>query len=354
MPNPNKLPSYHYQDIQIPDVSLRQQLQQYWSSGQYSEALSLLSTNATQLKGKAFIADLINILSSGILDLESRYNTAVPVFLSNLANQYSILISNFISQSIWNANAQYTPFNFVVYNNEIYMCISQPPIGTEPTNTTYWVYLGLQGIKGAAGLDVIMRYTWNNADTYNVNDLVVYGQNIYVALVQNTNVVPGSDSSTWGIFLATNPGQINVGITAPTNPVQNEVWFQTQVDPLTQTSTTPLIGQFNRYNTDTDSWEEMYPNVLFRMLDGYENYVPAAVIISININSTQWQNQEFIYSYPTINENSFIQIFPGEGINSQQYSLYNTLDMSISGTNIVLTTTETSINVNLPIRIKIQ
>ena len=51
MPNPNKLPSYHYQDIQIPDVSLRQQLQQYWSSGQYSEALSLLSTNATQLKG---------------------------------------------------------------------------------------------------------------------------------------------------------------------------------------------------------------------------------------------------------------------------------------------------------------
>ena len=345
MPNPNTLPSYHYQDIQIPDASLQSQLQQYWSTAQYSEALSVLGNNATQLQGKAFIADLLNILASGILDLESRYNTAVPLFLSNLANQYFTLISNFISQSTWNTSAQYTPFNFVVYNNEVYMCISQPPVGTEPTNTTYWLYLGLQGIAGAAGLDVNMRYTWNSANTYNVNDLVVYGQNIYVALAQNTNVVPDSDSNTWGIFITTNPGQINVGTTAPTNPVQNEIWFQTQVDPLAQTSITPLIGQ---------SWEEMYPNILFRMLDGYDNYAPAAVVVSLTINSAQWQNQEFTYSYPTINENSFIQIFPGVGINSQQYSLYNTLSISINGTNVVLTTTETSINIDLPIRIKIQ
>ena len=43
MANPNTLPSYHYQDIQIPDASLQSQLRQYWSTGQYSEALSLLS-----------------------------------------------------------------------------------------------------------------------------------------------------------------------------------------------------------------------------------------------------------------------------------------------------------------------
>ena len=264
MPNPNTLPSYHYQDIQIPDVSLQQQLQQYWATGQYSEALSLLSTNATQLQGKAFIADLINILSSGVLDLETRYNTAVPVFLSNLAAQYSTLISNFISQGTFSASVQYTPFNFVVYNSEVYMCISQPPIGTLPTDTTYWLYLGLRGEQGAPGIDVNMRYTWNNTNTYNPNDLVVYGTNIYVALVQNTGVTPGSDSNTWGIFIATAPGQINVGTAAPSKYVQNTVWFQTQVDPLTQTTNTPLVGQFYRYNTDISDWEEMYPNVLFR------------------------------------------------------------------------------------------
>ena len=354
MPNPNTLPSYHYQDIQIPDTSLRSQLQQYWSTSQYSEALSLLSTNATQLQGKAFIADLINILSSGVLNLETRYNTAVPVFLSNLATQYATLISNFISKGTWNASAQYTPFNFVVYNSEVYMCISQPPTGTVPTDTTYWLYLGLRGEQGAPGIDVNMRYTWNRANTYNPNDLVVYGTNIYVALVQNTGVTPGSDSNIWGIFIATSPGRINVGTTAPSNPVQNEVWFQTQVDPLAQTATTPLVGQFYRYNTDISDWEEMYPNVLFRWLDGYEDYVPSAVEVNINIQPSYWQNQQFTYSYPTLTDTSFVQIYPASGITAVQYAMYNTLSISVSGTTITLSTSMTTPTSDVPIIIKIQ
>ena len=354
MPNPNTLPSYHYQDIQIPDASLQQQLQQYWATGQYSQALSLLSTNATQLQGKAFIADLINILSSGVLDLETRYNTAVPVFLSSLATQYSTLISNFISQGTWNASVQYTPFNFVVYNSEVYMCISQPPTGTVPTDTTYWLYLGLRGEQGAPGIDVNMRYTWNSANTYNPNDLVVYGTNIYVALVQNTGVTPGSDSNTWGIFIATAPGQINVGAAAPSKYVQNTVWFQTQVDPLTQTTNTPLVGQFYRYNTDISDWEEMYPNVLFRWLDGYENYVPSAVEVNINIQPSYWQNQQFTYSYPTLTDTSFVQIYPASGITAVQYAMYNTLSISVSGTTITLSTSMTTPTSDVPIIIKIQ
>lgn len=354
MPNPNTLPSYHYQDIQIPDTLLQQQLQQYWSNSQYSEALSLLSTNATQLQGKAFIADLINILSSGVLDLETRYNTAVPVFLSSLATQYSTLISNFISQGTWNASVQYTPFNFVVYNSEVYMCISQPPTGTVPTDTTYWLYLGLRGEQGAPGIDVNMRYTWNSANTYNPNDLVVYGTNIYVALVQNTGVTPGSDSNTWGIFIATAPGQINVGTAAPSKYVQNTVWFQTQVDPLTQTTNTPLVGQFYRYNTDISDWEEMYPNVLFRWLDGYENYVPSAVEVNINIQPSYWQNQQFTYSYPTLTDTSFVQIYPASGITAVQYAMYNTLSISVNDTTITLSTSMTTPTSDVPIIIKIQ
>ena len=353
MPNPNTLPSYHYQDIQIPDVSLQQQLQQYWATGQYSEALSLLSTNATQLQGKAFIADLINILSSGVLDLETRYNTAVPVFLSNLATQYSTLISNFISQGTFSASVQYTLFNFVVYNSEVYMCISQPPIGTLPTDTTYWLYLGLRGEQGAPGIDVNMRYTWNNTNTYNPNDLVVYGTNIYVALVQNTGVTPGSDSNTWGIFIATAPGQINVGTVAPSKYVQNTVWFQTQVDPLTQTTNTPLVGQFYRYNTDISDWEEMYPNVLFRWLDGFDDYAPMALYIDLDIQPSQWVNQTYTYQYPFLTANSIVSIFPGQEINASQYVVYNSLSLSISGTNIVLSTSLTP-TINIPLIIQIQ
>ena len=353
MANPNTLPSYHYQDIQISDASLQQQLQQYWATGQYSQALSLLSTNATQLQGKAFIADLINILSSGILSLETSYINGVPVFLSNLAAQYSTLIGNFISKSAFSASVQYTPFNFVIYNSEVYMCISQPSVGTLPTNTTYWLYLGLKGEQGAPGVDVNMRYTWNSTNTYNPNDLVVYGTNIYVALIQNTNITPGSDSSTWSIFIATSPGQINVGTIAPSNPVQNTVWFKTQVDPLAQTTTTPLIGQFYRYNAGMNDWEEMYPNILFRWLDGFDDYPPMALYIDLDIQPSQWVNQTYTYQYPFLTDSNFVNVLPANGITQSQYVVYNSLSLSISGTTISLSTSSTP-TIDVPLIIQIQ
>lgn len=354
MPNPNTLPSYRYQDIQIPDTTIRQQYKNYWTTGQYSQALSLLANNSTQLQGKAFIADVLNIIASGALNLEQKFNTGVPVFLSNLATQYSDLINNFINKGIWSYAIVYTPYNFVIYNNEIYMCIQETTAGILPTDNTYWLYLGLQGAKGDPGIDVNMRYTWNNSNTYNPNDLVVYGANIYVALAQNTNVVPSSNPSIWGIFITTTPGQIYVGTTAPMNPIQNTVWFETQVDPLAQTSSTPITGQFNRYNTSTSSWEEMYPNVLFRWLDGFDDYAPVATKINITIQSTQWQNQEFVYSYPTLTTDNFVSVYPADGMTTDQYDIFNSLSVSINGTNIVLSTSIATPIFELPIIIQIQ
>ena len=57
MANPNNLPYLRYQDIQIPDVQLRTQFQQFFQTGNYVEAISILSGNAAQLQGKAFIAN---------------------------------------------------------------------------------------------------------------------------------------------------------------------------------------------------------------------------------------------------------------------------------------------------------
>lgn len=354
MPNPNTLEWLHYQDIQIPDVTLRQQFRQYMQTGQYAQALAILTNNAAQLKGKAYIADTINTIINGVVNLQERYNTGVTVYLADLLTQFNTLVDNLRRKGTWQSTVQYTPYNFVVYNNEVYMCIAKPSIGTLPTDTTYWLYLGLRGEQGAPGIDVNMRYTWNSANTYNPNDLVVYGTNIYVALVQNTGITPGSDSNTWGIFIAIAPGQINVGTAAPSKYVQNTIWFQTQTDPLAQTTATPLVGQFYRYNTDLNDWEEMYPNVLFRWLDGYDNYVPSAVEVNINIQPSYWQNQQFTYNYPTLTDTSFVQIYPASGITAAQYAMYNTLSVSVSGTTITLSTSMTTPTSDVPIIIKIQ
>lgn len=353
MQNNNFLSFYHYQDIQIQDNSIKQQYANYFKNGQYSEALSLLNNNATQLEGKAFISDLINIIFSGVSEIENKYNASVPLFLSNLSIQYFSLINNFINKDVWNNINEYIPYNFVVYNNETYMCIKSPPAGTEPTDTTYWLFLNLRGEEGTPGINVNMQYQWNNTNTYNINDLVVYGTNIYVALVQNTGVTPGTDDNTWGIFLASTPCQIYVGTNSPAHPVQNTVWFETSVDPLTQSTTTPLIGQFYRYNTDISDWEEMYPNVLFRWLDGFDDYAPMALYINLDIQPSQWVNQTYTYQYPFLTANNFVNVLPANGITQSQYAVYNSLDLSISGTNIILSTSSTP-TIDVPLIIQIQ
>lgn len=354
MPNPNTIPWLHYQDIQIPDSTLQQQLQQYWASGNYSDALTLLTNNATQLQGKAFIASAINTITSGISMLENKYYQGVTVFLANLTSQYNTLINNFINKKSWFSTVQYVPYNFVVYQSKIYMCFSQPPIGTLPTNTTYWLYLDLQGAQGVPGVDVNMRYDWNATDTYNPNDLVVYGSTIYVALQTNTGVTPGTDPSIWLVFLVAAPGQIYVGTAAPQYPQQDVIWFQTQVDPLAQTTTTPIIGLFNRYNEGSASWEPMYPNTVFTWIDGTANYAPSLVVENVTIQPTDWSSQQYTYGYAGLTANSFVKVLPVSTFSDEQYALYNTLTISISGTDIVLTTTQTTPTVALPIRIEIQ
>ena len=353
MPNPNTIPWIHYQDIQIPDVTLSKQFQQYVTTGNYAQALSLLTTNDEQLAGKAYIANAINTIASGILDLESRFNNGVTLFLSNLATQYFTLVTNMKKIGTWSGSIQYIPYNFVIYNQQIYMCLQTPPIGTVPTSTNYWLYLGLRGEQGVPGVNVNMRYTWNSATAYNPNDLVVYGTNIYVALTANTGVTPGTNSSTWMLFLVSTPGQIFVGTTAPQYPTDNTVWFKTATDPLAATTTDPIYGQFQRYVANTATWEDMYPNVLFTWVDGLSDYASEVVYYDLTIYPNYWINNQYTLAYEGLSANGLVLVLPASTMTKEQYTIYNQLTMEITGTDIVLTIPTTP-SIPLPITIKIQ
>lgn len=352
MPTPNTIPYLKYQDIQIPDNLLQQQLQQYFQNGQYTEALTLLSNNNLQLEGKAYIANTINTLINGVMTLENYYYQGVTVFLSNLANQYQTMINNLRKRGTWTNSIQYTPYNFVVYNNNIYMCILQPPVGTPPTNTTYWLYLGLRGIQGPPGINVVMEYAWDSDVTYQVNDLVTYDGNIYVALQENTKVLPGTDPSTWMLFIQIETGGIIISVDTPSITVNNSIWFKPQSDPSQATSTTPIIGQFYRYVADSKAWDPMYPNTVFNWVINYGDYAQPVFIDQVTIATSAWQNKTWTYTYPTLTEQSLVDVIPNGALSTAQKSLYNGLSIAISGTTITLTSATTP-TVSLPIQIRI-
>ena len=354
--NPNTIPWLHCQDIQIPDVAIRQQFNQYMINGQYTAAISLLSTNEQQLQGKAFVADTVIKIINGIINLQDRFNTGVNIYLSNLASQYMMMINNLNKKGQWNPLVQYVPYNFVIYQDDIYMAIQTVPIGTLPTNTEYWLYLGLQGIDGVPGTDVIMRYEWQSNRQYELNDVVSYRGNLYVAIKSNTGIIPGSDEETWLTFLLVTEGGINVGMNPPDIQIENTIWFKTDSDPLQATDATPIIGQFYRY-AKNGQWEEMYPLTIFTLVDGREIFAPIASVVDLTINSDQWNYSNGTYSFTYTNqlivETSNVEVYIGRQMTDAQYKLYSSLSLVVIQGEIKFTTI-TQPTASIYMKIKIQ
>lgn len=353
MANPNTIPYYRYQDIQIPDVELKAQFDQYITQGNYQQALNLLADNSEQLEqGKAYVADAINRLTEGLVTLETEYFNNTTVFLSNLTTQYQTLIDNFRKRSTWTSTGVYLQNNFVIYNSRIYYALSDVPQGTVPTNTTYWLNLGLQGEQGAAGLNVVMRYNWNSNSVYQVNDLVVYDGIIYVALQQNNNSIPSENPDDWLVFLTLNAAQIYVNDVAPSAYVNDTIWFQTAIDPAEATGTDPIIGQFKRYSDSLGDWENMYPNTLVTLVENASQYDFALVTEEITIEPNDWVDGVWTYNYPKLSEDSIVDILPNAEFNTLQATIYNNLTISVDSVNIILTSAIIP-QVDLPIKLQI-
>lgn len=361
MPNPNTIPFIRYQDIQIPDVELRQQFQRHFEAGQYSDGLSLLLNNADQLNGKTFNANTINTIINGILILENYYNDGVTIFLNNLSSEFQIMINNFSQRGTWLNSFQYTPYNFVIYNNGTYMCIQEPPVGTVPTNETYWLHLNLNGPSGAPGVDVNMKYEWSITESYSTNDLVVYNDNIYVALQDNTGLDPVNNPDSWMLFIQIEKGQIYVGTTAPTSPIDDVVWFQTDTDPSQATDTTPILGQFRRYLGDYSTWDDMYPNTLFNWVNGYSDCNIESHTYQHTIQISDWTNNTTSIAYfnMSLTEQTVVNVMPNGEMTTEQQNLYNNLSLSLEGFSTptdgieVIFTSSITPTVDLPIQVQI-
>ena len=115
----------------------------------------------------------------------------------------------------YNASTQYEVSDTVSYNGSTYTCILYPPVGTAPTNTTYWRLVaqkgntgdqgpqGPQGLKGDKGdkgdKGLNWRGTWSNSTAYSVDDAVYYNGSSYVCIQANTGQTP-TNTSYWELI----------------------------------------------------------------------------------------------------------------------------------------------------------
>ena len=213
------------QDIQLDDLTLKTQYYTLFSNGQIDEAKALV-TNNSQLNGKVLTQEMLNTLITKILYLEQLYYTNVEDVLSDHLSNFQLSIDELIYMSEYNNTISYEINNFVMYNSELYYCYATPSVGTLPTDTDYWIYLGLKGDVGYYPLGVNYVGSWSSLITYSVNQMVVYNNLLYISLTSNSNIIPTNSTTDWLPMINIEYQNIFVSSTAPNNIATGQIWVE--------------------------------------------------------------------------------------------------------------------------------
>ena len=184
-------------------------------------------TNADQ---KFIDATKMNKLMDTCVALQKFYLTDIQPYVGNLQTEWTNRIEQFNYLGDYSASTLYAVNNFVTYTasgvRNVYICVKVPPIGTAPTNTTYWRKLSIQGLQGPSGENLSFRYAWDSGEIYYPEDVVVYDNVVWGCLIQNSNQTPQSGSTYW--YSIYSPQQVVYPFSAqePTNMQAGFLWFK--------------------------------------------------------------------------------------------------------------------------------
>lgn len=180
---------------------------------------------------KLITATDLNKLSQAILAVERFYKTDIEPYVSNLQTEWGNTINQFSYQGVWSNATSYLQNNIVSYNISgvtlLFLATSNPPIGTQPNNTTYWRVLTIQGQQGPSGTGLAYRQTWNSGTQYQVNQAVTFDGSIWMSLQPSQNVQPGTNASYWREIISLEATSYPIQDTEPTNQDPGSLWFNT-------------------------------------------------------------------------------------------------------------------------------
>lgn len=212
------------------DAQLVEQIQSAILSGNFALAASILNSNP-QLNGKIFTANDYNQIRDAVLALERFYKNDITSYIQTKQSEWQNTIDRFNFVGVYSPSTQYYKNNMVNYSipsgTFLYLCISQPPTGTNPTNTTYWRQLTISGERGSSGAGLSFTFVWDYSMNYNVNDIVIYNSAWWIATQANQAQVPSEGSSYWEIMLTALPAlQIPVQAQQPSTQILGDQWYQ--------------------------------------------------------------------------------------------------------------------------------
>ena len=227
-------------DMHLSSQDIFMQYYNAMEANNISKANSILNQNS-DIKNQITNAENVNVLISEVNSRELKPKVDIDYYLDGLLSVFENMIDSTKIMGEWNASVQYTVHNFVYYNNKGYFAYSniEPPIGTLPTDTNYWLEYDLKGLQGYGGFTNLNYLgAWNNSIDYNPFDVVVYQNKLWMANAKNTNYAPNLNHYPWNlIMLPETANRIAVQKNAPIGYNIGDFWFKiTQGDDIIQTS----------------------------------------------------------------------------------------------------------------------
>lgn len=208
-----------FTDPSISQIALINQYYSKFQSGDIAGAAQILEDNPS-LKTAILNAERLNKLRDGLIAVQRYYMDDVQEYLVEIVK----------NKGDWNNQTKYTKYDVVFYPIEgaeqAFMGIStEIPIGTLPTDQTYWVPLTMRGEQGASGIGLTPRGVWQSSVSYSQYDVVSYDDSLWYALQANSGQTPYSGSQYWEKFFLI-PNYIVSSQSQPSNQDIGSIWVQ--------------------------------------------------------------------------------------------------------------------------------
>ena len=295
---PDSSDTYEYMsDLTADLVSLSSQYETYINNKKFNEAAQLLKDNP-MLNKIYFNAEKYNKLIDSIKAIQRLYKDDIQSYILELVKYIGT----------YSSPTKYTKYNVVNYNSQVYMCTSpNTPLGTVPTNTSYWYPLSIKGDRGEAGLGLSFCGSWSSTVTYSRDSAVTYNNSLYASLVDNNlSHTPASNSSYWSEIINFNTvtayNNASSGTTATTmQGAIDELYSKSKTNTTSINTNTSSINTINtKLNTiqngaQVNTITGIKGNAETSYRTGNINITPANLGITV-VNNTADSNKSVKYA----------------------------------------------------------
>ena len=204
--------NFLYYEMTSTDKTYVDQYYAYMAANDIPSANALFVTYP-RLEGLIVTSQRMQYHNDEILSIERFYFSDFQKYITT-AVKY---------KGAYSSSVAYSMLNIVTYNYKAYQCMSSNcPIGTLPTNTAYWT---LQTIQGESGTGMAFYTSWDNTQSYKIQDCVPYDGYLYVCIQAHTNQNPSTATAYWSQII-TIPKQIVTSASQPSGQGSDEFWYE--------------------------------------------------------------------------------------------------------------------------------